>query len=101
MNRKEAQAAGEALLTQLGNQWHNWRINVWENLGWHAEILSPCGRLKVRRIYTGQCVAYLGEATSAGGFWVGSGATPSAAIESAVAQGKAALKFHEDLLRGL
>lgn len=102
MNRKEAQAEGAALLAQLGSAGAGWHVNVWPNQGWHACIVSPCGRLKVHRSLVGSgYVVYLGDPSSAGGTWVGRGATPSAAIEDAVKQGRAALARYEDLLRGL
>lgn len=72
----------KALAEQLGP---NWKLHVWENLGWHYKAVDSSGCWKVHAheytdgvIYT----AYLGEANSTGGKWVDSGKTPQQAIEN-------------------
>jgi hypothetical protein len=83
-----------------------WTTQVWENLGWHWEVISPCGRLKVhpsrgpgRKIvgYT----AFLGEPDSPGGKWAEYGKTPQAAIDAVVKVAKAELSKFGAMIGGL
>jgi hypothetical protein len=54
-----------------------WKVEIWENLGWHYAAISPCGRWKVHPHHKDSDVrkkvrsysAFLGEKGRAGGYW--------------------------------
>ncbi len=102
--RAEAQKLGDAALTLLGDAGKGWHVRVWENLGWHANLVSPCGRMKVHWNTFPEngtsYIAYLGDADSPGGYWTGSASTPQAAIAKAVEAGRAELKRVQELMQG-
>jgi hypothetical protein len=54
---QDAQKKGKALAKRLGK---GWTVRLWENLGWHYEVISPCGRIKVSNGYGGSYTAFLG-----------------------------------------
>jgi hypothetical protein len=73
-----AQHNGKTLARRLGK---GWTFRVWENLGWHSEAISPCGRWKVGAGKRGDSfTAFLGEKDSPGGQWAEHGSTPQEAI---------------------
>lgn len=80
-----ATARAKALAAGMGP---GWKARVWENLGWHYSVLSPCGRWKIhphhgedhdRRRKTTYS-AFLGDADSPGGTWAEHGDSPRAAM---------------------
>lgn len=69
--------AAAALAKRMGK---GWKPRVWENLGWHYSVISPCGRWKLHPHHTGSntkgpigrmtgVTAFLGDADSTGGVW--------------------------------
>ncbi len=99
---QKATRDAEVLAKQLGD---GWKPRVWENMGWHFEAVSSCGRLEVHgpdtrnggRFYT----AYLGEADEPGGRWAEHGKTAKAAVKATVREGKRELAEVTALLEGL
>lgn len=92
-----------AMVERLGQ---GWKPEISENLGWHAWVRSPCGRIRLladkwRGELTGYS-AFLNHASDhPGGKWVGNGATPEAAVKEAIKQG---LRYQKDvnaILEGL
>lgn len=78
----------------------DWKPIVFENLGWHYKVVSPCGRLKIYN--TGNHYsAYLGEASSPGGLWVESAATPELAISKVVKTARNEIAKLQDIVEGL
>ena len=65
-----------------------WRVSIWENVGWHYCVISPCGRWKVHPHHKGNDVtkkieiynAFLGNKGTIGGYYAESGKTVRAAI---------------------
>ena len=92
---------GRFLAQCLGPEWTS---QVWENLGWHYNAISPCGRIKVH-CYTYDdeisFTAFLGEVDSCGGWWTEHGETPQAAVANVVATGRAELAKIQAKLEGL
>lgn len=84
---RAAHTNGEALAKLLGD---GWTYRVWENGGWHYEAISPCLRVRVHAHRDGHS-AYLGEADSAGGRWVGHHEGPLEAVRAVIATGRAEL----------
>lgn len=76
-----------ALAQRLGA---GWSTRVWENLGWHYSVQSPCRRIRVHpNVYwkTGKpesYCAFLGEKDGSGGKWAEHGKTPETAIRNVV-----------------
>lgn len=70
----------DKLAKRMGN---GWTPRVWENLGWHYAVISPCGRLKV--LPPSGCgdsfVAILGPSDSEGGRWVEGAKAPEEAVK--------------------
>ena len=69
-----------------------WKPEVWENLGWHYKVVSPCGRWKIhphhygdrdRRCKTSYTAFLSPESDSLGGRWAASADTPKAAMLAA------------------
>lgn len=74
----KASKAAKALARNLGK---GWRGRVWENLGWHYEVISPCKRMKVSPgVLHGYYHAFIGEPGSPGGTWSEYGLTARGAI---------------------
>lgn len=67
-----------------------WEPDVWENLGWHHAVISPCRRIRLSGGY-GQYIAFLTEKGESGGRYVADGRTPKSAIRACVAEAKADL----------
>ena len=78
-----AKASAETLATAMG-----WRTKVWENLGWHWAVISPCGRLKVHPSTGSGFFALLGGSEGPGGRWSAHGRTVREAVEDVVAAAK-------------
>lgn len=92
-----------ALVQRMGK---GWKPDVWENLGWHYAVISPCGRIKLHVshyplpplvTYT----AFLGEKDSGGGTWVAHSEIPKAAVQAVIAKAKASLARMGATLVGL
>lgn len=70
-----------------------WKTRVYENLGWHYNVISPCGRIKISggigKFYT----AYLGDKKEkiCMGTWAESGTTPEQAMASVIRVAKTQL----------
>lgn len=81
----KATLSSAALAKRMGPRW---KPEVWENLGWHWAVRSPCGRMKVHPVeWRGSVTytAYLGEAGEPGGTWAEHGLTPEAAVQATLA----------------
>lgn len=96
--------ASAELAAQLGP---GWKARVSENLCWHYDAISPCGRLKVSPCTTSRrsgrvvtWMAFFGEPDH-GGRWYAHGRSPHAAVRSAIAAGLEQLKAITALFRGL
>lgn len=100
---EEANAHAEMLCVRMGP---GWTPRVWENMGWHWSVISPCKRIKIHpNIYwkTGKIesyTAFLGEPGS-GGTWAEHGRTPHAAMRNVIRVGKADLAKMNAKLVGL
>lgn len=84
-----------------------WQPRVSENLRWHYEAISPCGRIQVSpcthsrrsgRVVT--WMAFFGESGN-GGKWYAHGRTAHAAILGVIAKGLQELRATSALFRGL
>lgn len=86
----------------LGN---GWKPQVFENLGWHARVVSPCGRINVSlptRLNDTGYTAFLGpKSTQPGGKWAESGSTPGEAIENVLNAARADIRLIEETIQGL
>jgi hypothetical protein len=69
-----------------------WTTRVHENLGWHYNVQSPCGRIRVHADdYMGRITGYtafLGAKNDAGGRWVAHGRTPKTAVRNVLKTAK-------------
>ncbi len=85
--KQEATTAAKALAKALGSKW---KIRVWENMGWHYNVASPCNQVKITPfIYGGKIDSYTAFFGSAednycGGRWAESGKTPKAALRAVI-----------------
>ncbi len=84
---------------------HGWKPEVFENLGWHARVVSPCGRINIslptRPDVTGY-MAFLGpKKIQPGGKWAERGRTPREAIENVLNAAREDLGLIEETLQGL
>jgi len=77
-----------------------WMTRVWENLGWHYQVWSACGRLKLSE-HGRRYAAYLGDAGESGGRWCAVAAGPKAAVKAVIAQARAELASIEASVAGL
>jgi hypothetical protein len=83
-----------------------WKPRVWENLGWHWSVISPCGRWKIHppKREGDTYVAFLGDKDSPGGKWAEHGKTVSAAIINTWRVASADLAYYasfNDAVRGI
>ena len=98
--KQGAQQEAAALQAEVGPEWVT---HVHQNLGWHASVLSPCGRFYVHR-YKGQSPGkyqyscLLGRPWSYTGKWTGHGDTAQEAIENARQKALAFMTPFADLL---
>ncbi len=88
-----ANANAQLLCNRLdeSTRFKGWKPHVWENLGWHFQASSPCGRISVYRHSYGKkfhYTAYLGAPQSGCGKWVHSANTPEQAIKMVIAMAK-------------
>lgn len=101
---EEASVKGGALATRLGQ---GWTVRIWENLGWHYAVQSPCQRIRIHpNIYwktrkVESYTAFLGERNSSGGKWAEHGKTPEAAMRNVIRVAKADLDALSAALHGL
>ena len=65
-----------------------WTTRVWENLGWHYAVRSPCGRLSVHPSFGIGFTAFLNEPGKIGGKWAEHGDTPLEAIDATIKEAK-------------
>lgn len=90
------------LAKRLGD---GWRSEIWENLGWHGNIISPCGRIKIsqRRGIIGKASydSYFGDPGDIGARWTASGSTLEKAIEAVTLVAKQDLAKIGAILRNL
>lgn len=81
---ERAVSESKKLAKHLGK---GWRPEVWENLGWHWKVISPCRRWRVSpNVYRRKIESYsaaLGQADSPGARWIAHGKTPESAIRNA------------------
>ena len=95
----EATEAAAGLALRLGRRW---TPRVWENLGWHYCVISPCGRIKVHASRTEiHYTAFLGEAGKPGGYWVEHGVTPQEAVAKVIDTAKRDVAGQQTLVEGL
>ena len=92
-----AEAKAEVLARTLGP---GWEPEVWENLGWHYAVRSPCGRLSVSPSL-GSFMAFLGAPGGIGGRWSAHGNTPQEAIDATVGVAVAEYKKIGAIIEGL
>lgn len=79
-----ATVAAEKLAKRLGP---GWTPDVWENVGWHYKVVSPCRRLKLHGPYSARdCyMAFFGDKDmESGGTYAESGNTPTEAISATI-----------------
>jgi len=95
---EKAHEVSKKLASRLGK---GWTPRVWENLGWHYCVISPCKRIKVHYNNVNSYTAYLGVPDSVGGSWAENGKTPESAIQKTVAAAKTELKKIGACIAGL
>jgi hypothetical protein len=91
------------LAKRLGN---GWSAIVWENVGWHYDVRSPCKRITVTERTHGKSPTYysacLHPPGETGSRLRGStGSTPQAAIKAAIKEVRKEMKYWADLVEGL
>lgn len=75
---------------------------MWENLGWHWNVISPCRRIKVHPFNDrGPYNAFLGAPGEPGGYWAEDARTPEAAVRKVVKVAKAWLARFSAYVEGL
>lgn len=92
------EAKAEVLARTLGP---DWTPRVWENLGWHYKVESPCGRLSVHPSTDTSFLAFLNEPSKIGGRWSAHGDTPQEAMALAVKEAKKEYDQIGAILKGL
>jgi len=99
---RDAHEAAEETARDLGP---GWKPVVMENLGWHASVVSPCGRVSIhipRRPRDGQYLAFLGpKKLQPAGKWAEHGRTPREAIENVLRAARRDLGLIEETIKGL
>jgi hypothetical protein len=97
---ERAQISAKTLCENLGP---GWKPKVWENMGWHFQAISSCGRLEVHTngLLSRSFCAFIGESGSSEGRWVGHGSTPKAAVTAVKSKARAELDYIAGLLDGL
>jgi hypothetical protein len=82
-----------------------WNPVVTENLGWHARVTSPCGRISVHLPLLPHDTSYLAflgpKELQPGGKWAEHGRTPREAIENVLNAARADLGLIETTIKGL
>ena len=79
---KKATKQAKNLAKIMGN---GFKHNVWENLGWHYNIISKCKMLTIHQYSDIYFTAYLNSVPNHGGRWVSSGITPQLAMKKVLA----------------
>lgn len=74
-----------------------WRINIWENMGWHYRVISPCGRIYLHPGY----IAFLGEPNAGGGRYTFQHSHPERAVLGVIETAKRDLATIGAILKGL
>lgn len=77
--KKQASEDAQALAERVGG---GWKPEVWQNLGWHYKVVSPCGRVKIHPSSDGSFTCFLSDDDGAGGIFVEHGSTPLAALKA-------------------
>jgi hypothetical protein len=95
---EKAHELSKKLASRLGK---GWTTRVWENLGWHYCVISPCERIKVHYNGGSSYTAFLGEPKCSGGRWAEHGKTPEAVIKRVIASAKTELKKIGACIAGL
>lgn len=94
---EQALKLAAALCKELGP---SWVPRVWENMGWHCQASSSCGRWHVHiskaPLGTPSYTVFLSPQPSQGGKWVAHGKTPQAALRKVW---KSAKPYLEDCSR--
>lgn len=95
----QARRRAKALAKRLGP---GWKTFVYENMGWHYNVVSKCGRIKVHEHVSekGYYTAFFGD-PGPGGQWYAHGRTPQQALASVVAQAKRDLRKINAFLKDL
>lgn len=82
-----------------------WKTDVFENLGWHARVVSPCGRLSIALPTLPDDVwytAFLGpKEIQPGGRWAATERTSREAIEAVLNAARHDLGLIEKTIKGL
>jgi hypothetical protein len=80
-----------------------WKTRVHENLGWHYNVISPCGRIKISGKEFGTYTAFLGDKkdTVCIGSWAEHGNTPEQAMARVIKTAKAQLAKINAAIDGL
>lgn len=104
------------LATRLGPEWEP---VVFENLGWHYSVKSPCGRIHVNEYWRtpiapndgiidklgalepDHYTAFVNVDGGSGGRWTGDGETPEEAIRDGVAKARGEYDTLLDMLTGV
>ncbi|KKN04085.1 hypothetical protein LCGC14_1101020 [marine sediment metagenome] len=86
MDKLHTESLAELLARTLGP---GWTPLVWENLGWHYAVRSPCGLLSVHPLFGTGFTAFLSDSIGGiGGKWAEHGDTPREAIDAVIKEAK-------------
>jgi hypothetical protein len=92
----------ETLARRMGS---GWTTRVWENMGWHYSVQSPCRRIRVHppheRAGDTTYSAFLGDRDSIGGRWTAHDRAPERAVALVIEKAKADLAKLGAMLEGL
>lgn len=100
--RAEATAAGSALKARMKQG--RWRVQVWENLGWHYCLLagkSETGTIAVHPGSDGKYYALLGLGGTGLAMWedVGSYQDPNRAVSAVIKQASRVIEEHRQIVK--
>ena len=99
---KAAEKRAQAMCRRLGK---GWKSQVFENMGWHVKVISPCKRIAVA--YTMAYSRYsrfhasIGKPGGPGFLWDACDTTPEGAVKEAVRVAKKHVRDLSDLIDGL
>jgi hypothetical protein len=95
-----AQSNARKLAKRMGK---GWKTRVHENLGWHYNVISPCGRIKISGKELESYTAFLGDKKEkcCGGTWAESGRTPEEAMANVIKAAKHQLNKINAAISGL
>jgi hypothetical protein len=91
-----ATASAEQLARLMGG---GWAACVWENLGWHYSVKSPCRRVAIHPSGAG-FIAFLNGAGQPGGRWSAFGKTPQQAVDNVVNEARSEYEWIGEVLDG-